>query len=1074
VNASVEVVLDNSDGRIPSSEGGEVKLLRMVGLKKDEYFLNARRSTKQEIATLLDMAGISSSNPSNIIAQGEVAALAGMSDERRLRMLQEVAGTQVYEQRRAESLRILTTTEEKREAIRGLMGDLDEKIGELARESAELAEFNAAERKRRAIEYVLFSAELSKATEALQELDANTSGAGNDAELRSGHDAAATTVVGLAKDVAARKSDLVLATAEVAAAKKALPKLQERRVKLGEKTSNARGSVEADALGSEEAGKELARVEVEVAKKRAELAAGEPAFQAAQAALDAARAAASTSEQRVNALSDKAGRSSKFKSRKERDTFLHTLVGQHRGEHGVASKLAADHAKGAAAHGERGQKLAAEAAALEKAGADRGKEAALVAGSLDDLAAARASATSAAHSAKARLDDADKAASELGGKAEAAAKAVFANMPQALRRGLEEIARLSDPSSPVYLPGIYGPLVDLVRPSHERYNLPVEAVAGPEIFNVIVADDGVAASIVAHLAKAKAGRVTLVPLNRIKPAEQQYPASEDCRSLTSFLQFDDKFAPAVKQQFGRVLLCKSSEVAAKYAREQGFICVTLEGDTANKRGALTGGFIDPSAARLKHVKVRQEAVSQLTELKAERAKIEAEVAAADVAVRGAAIKLGDSEDKARKLRDDAAALVLEAERKRREVAGERAKAEVAGREAVRVKEQADLLAGRIADLEAEIASEMSSKLTPAEQATLESFSAQAEATRKAASQTAAAFESRRSVRQDVTTQLEDNLLKRAAELRGRLSRTSSTGISGDRRDELRQLENQFQAAVIAEKAALAAMESQQKRVAAQETELAKLNEDYSAASSALATVADSLRDAQLQDEKVRIPRGSSLELYSPSLPLAVAGEEARRPEAEGRRLQQAARPWHPGGQGARQVLAPEAKGARGGARQSARATAGAVACQQAIVDGVRVVREPEGGSRGALSGHRERRQDDPRAHREPRREEGRANDYDVQGCAEALQGDLRGARAARQRLARTAHFGRGRRRESPCKRGQGQGPGGAIFWSRHHGVVFGLRADEHVELDVGWTTDAGVTNSTVRHPARRSCTVLHP
>lgn len=47
----VEVVLDNSDGRLPL-EGDEATLRRAVGLKKDEYFLNKKKVLKGDFSNV--------------------------------------------------------------------------------------------------------------------------------------------------------------------------------------------------------------------------------------------------------------------------------------------------------------------------------------------------------------------------------------------------------------------------------------------------------------------------------------------------------------------------------------------------------------------------------------------------------------------------------------------------------------------------------------------------------------------------------------------------------------------------------------------------------------------------------------------------------------------------------------------------------------------------------------------------------------------------------------------------------------------------------------------------------------
>ena len=113
MSAYVEIIFDNSDERFPTGRD-EVVLRRTIGLKKDEYTLDRKNASKSDVMNLLESAGFSRSNPYYIVPQGRVTMLTNMKDAERLNLLKEVAGTQVYEQRRQESLKIMEDTENKR------------------------------------------------------------------------------------------------------------------------------------------------------------------------------------------------------------------------------------------------------------------------------------------------------------------------------------------------------------------------------------------------------------------------------------------------------------------------------------------------------------------------------------------------------------------------------------------------------------------------------------------------------------------------------------------------------------------------------------------------------------------------------------------------------------------------------------------------------------------------------------------------------------------------------------------------------------------------------------------------
>lgn len=102
----VEIIFDNCDGRFPIDKE-EVFLRRVIGAKKDQYFLNKKMVPRNDVVNLLESAGFSRSNPYYIVKQGKINQMATAPDSHRLKLLREVAGTRVYDERKEESKNIL-------------------------------------------------------------------------------------------------------------------------------------------------------------------------------------------------------------------------------------------------------------------------------------------------------------------------------------------------------------------------------------------------------------------------------------------------------------------------------------------------------------------------------------------------------------------------------------------------------------------------------------------------------------------------------------------------------------------------------------------------------------------------------------------------------------------------------------------------------------------------------------------------------------------------------------------------------------------------------------------------------
>ena len=152
MSAFVEIIFDNSDDRFPTGKP-ELILRRTIGMKKDEYSLDRKNATKSDVMNLLESAGFSRSNPYYIVPQGRVTALTNMKDAERLNLLKEVAGTQVYEARRTESLKIMTETNNKREKIDELLNFIKERLTELEEEKEELRDYQEKDKDRRCLQY---------------------------------------------------------------------------------------------------------------------------------------------------------------------------------------------------------------------------------------------------------------------------------------------------------------------------------------------------------------------------------------------------------------------------------------------------------------------------------------------------------------------------------------------------------------------------------------------------------------------------------------------------------------------------------------------------------------------------------------------------------------------------------------------------------------------------------------------------------------------------------------------------------------------------------------------------------
>lgn len=69
------------------------------------------------------------------------------------------------------------------------------------------------------------------------------------------------------------------------------------------------------------------------------------------------------------------------------------------------------------------------------------------------------------------------------------------------------------------------------------------------LFHVVVQNDDISTQIIRHLNSLKGGRVTFIPLNRVKAPHVTYPKSSDVVPLLKRLKFSPNYTPAFAQVY---------------------------------------------------------------------------------------------------------------------------------------------------------------------------------------------------------------------------------------------------------------------------------------------------------------------------------------------------------------------------------------------------------------------------------------------------------------------------------------------------------------------------------------------
>lgn len=328
MSAYVEVVFDNSDERFPTGKD-ELILRRTIGQKKDEYSLDRKNATKSDVMNLLESAGFSRSNPYYIVPQGRVTKLTNMKDTERLVLLKEVAGTQVYEARRQESIKIMSNTDSQRGKIDASLAQIRESLAELEEDKKELQQYRDQDRERRCLEYTIYHREQEEINRALEQLEQQKD-TGSE-EMDNNRDHFLRGEKGLAKidhQIKELKQQMELLKLDQ-------KQYDEERRDLGRQKAKVELDLNAQTDGQsaadsarEQRKQDLQTVQSAIKDSESKLSKLMPKYTQAKTQEDAARKQAEDAEARRQRLYAKQGRNAKFKTKNERDSWLQREIGE--------------------------------------------------------------------------------------------------------------------------------------------------------------------------------------------------------------------------------------------------------------------------------------------------------------------------------------------------------------------------------------------------------------------------------------------------------------------------------------------------------------------------------------------------------------------------------------------------------------------------------------------------------------------------------------------------------------------------------------------------------------------------
>ncbi|CAI9732558.1 maintenance of chromosomes 3-like [Octopus vulgaris] len=616
ISAFVEIIFDNSDNRIPIDKD-EVVLRRVIGSKKDQYFLDKKMVTKTDVMNLLESAGFSRSNPYYIVKQGKINQMATAPDSHRLKLLREVAGTRVYDERKEESKGILRETEGKREKINDLLKYIEERLKTLEEEKEELKEYQKWDKMRRSLEYTIHDHELRDTRKKLDELQEKRENSGKVSQkLRDNQQQANDQVKSINKELRDLKSRMQSILEEKETLSHEHQDLMKKKAKLELTIKDIQEDMEGEKKLKKKTEDDLRKIDEKITRGEESLENIIPMYEAQKNREENAAQQLLLAEQRRKELYAKQGRGNQFTSREERDAWikkeLRSLNKAIRDKEDQIRRLEDDLEGDKKKASELDVKVKEITNKIEqnkeiieqnnKTFFDMKKKKDQSQNERNSLWRQENILQQELQSAREDLNKKEQALRSITGKA-------ILNGMDAVQKVLDAFKTQGKYSD--LINGYYGVLIENFDCDKTFFTC-VEVTAGNRLFHHIVDTDRTGTRILQEMNRLKLpGEVTFMPLNRLDGRDTEYPESNDAIPMISKMMFEKKFDRAIKHVFGKVMICRSIEVATQIARTQNLDCITLDGDQVSRRGALTGGFYDTRRSRLDLQKSKCELLNKI-------------------------------------------------------------------------------------------------------------------------------------------------------------------------------------------------------------------------------------------------------------------------------------------------------------------------------------------------------------------------------------------------------------------------------------------------------------------------------
>lgn len=591
--AEVTLSIDNKD-RILPFDGDEVAVTRRYYRSgESEYMINKATVRLRDIHELFMDTGLGRDGYS-MIGQGKIDSIVASKSEERREIFEEASGISRYRYRKTEAERKLKSTEENLVRLRDIVGELEDRVGPLKKQSEKAQKFLVLSEEKKGLEIALWLNTLDNSANIIKEQDdkidiqraqyenaeqelANISSETESIYLKNGE--ITSKIDTIRRNISQFESEVSNNNALISVANNDIEHNKETITRLEteiEQLDNSFTEIESQIKEKKE---NVEKLKLNIEEKQKEY--NEVSENLNTISVDASRSGDELQElnSKLAELSQKSANAkvvlltsdSSINELNERIESLNSSLSEKESNLETTSKMLEDY---------------------KVQGKDSAEKVEMLSNSIKGLELKINNLKARNENSKGEIDRLTLDSNE---------KLRRANILEDLEKNLEGFAHsvktVMNLSKHGKIGGIHGPVSRLIKVPTD-YAIAIETALGGAMQNIVTGNEEDAKRAIRTLKENKGGRATFLPIATIKPRYLNENGIDSCFGFvgvaSDLCDCKDEYKGILQNLLGKIVIAEDLNSAVSIAKKYSyrFKVVTLDGQVVNAGGSLTGGSLN--------------------------------------------------------------------------------------------------------------------------------------------------------------------------------------------------------------------------------------------------------------------------------------------------------------------------------------------------------------------------------------------------------------------------------------------------------------------------------------------------